>query len=65
MPNFADFPTNGVASVSAYDSIDAVVDSRVIIELFGIGVALVLISSLAAMINIQRFSPLTILKEKS
>lgn len=65
MPNFADFPTNGVASVSAYDSIDAVVDSRVIIELFEIGVALVLISSLAAMINIQRFSPLTILKERS
>ena len=52
-------------SISAYKSIDAVVDMKVIVELLGIGTVLVLISSLSAMISIQRFSPLTILKERS
>ena len=47
------------------DSINAVVDYKVIIELFGIGILLTFISSIASMISIQRFSPLTILKERS
>ena len=55
----------GIPTVEAYDSIDAVVNIKVIIELLGIGLSLVLISSLSAMISIQRFSPLTILKERS
>lgn len=55
----------GFVNVQAYDSIDAVVDIKVLVQLLGIGLALVLISSLTAMISIQRFSPLTILKERS
>ena len=55
----------GVPTVQAYDSINAVVDVTVILELLAIGLSLVLVSSLAAMISIQRFSPLTILKERS
>lgn len=57
--------TAGIPSVQAYDSIDAVVDITVISELLVIGLSLVLVSSLASMISIQRFSPLTILKERS
>ena len=55
----------GMPKVEAYDSIDAVVDINVLLELLGIGLTLILISSLAAMISIQRFTPLTILKERS
>ncbi len=56
---------NGVVSVDKITSIKAVVDIKVIIELIGLGIVLSFISSLASMINIQRFSPLTILKERS
>lgn len=56
---------SGVASVQAFDSIDAVVDAKVLGELFVIGILLTLISSSASMISIQKFSPLTILKERS
>jgi len=56
---------NGVPSIQAYDSVDAVVDIKVLLELLVIGLSLVLVSSLSAMISIQRFSPLTILKERS
>lgn len=55
----------GIVVVQAYDSIDAVVDITVLFELLGISLLLVLISSIASMISIQRFSPLTILKERS
>ena len=55
----------GVPAVQAYDSIDAVVNVKVLLELLAIGVSLVLVSSAASMISIQRFSPLTILKERS
>jgi len=55
----------GVAKVEEIDTIDAVVDFRVVLELLGIGILLSIISSLASMISIQRFSPLTILKERS
>ncbi len=60
-----DMRFDGVAQVQAIDKIDAVVDFTVIAELLGIGVFLTIISSLASMISIQRFSPLTILKERS
>ena len=55
----------GMPVVEAYDSIDAVVDIKVLLELLGIGLTLVLISSIASMVSIERFSPLTILKERS
>ena len=60
-----DFGEKGKPKVEAYESIDAVVNINVLIELLGIGLTLILISSLAAMISIQRFTPLTILKERS
>lgn len=56
---------NGVATVQTFDSIDAAVDLKVLLQLFGIGTILTLISSMASMISIQKFSPLTILKERS
>lgn len=56
---------SGVADVQAFDSIDAVVDIKVLGQLLGLGIILTLISSSASMISIQKFSPLTILKERS
>ncbi len=56
---------NGVVQVDAIKSIDAAVDIKVLLELMGIGLLLTLISSTASMISIERFSPLTILKERS
>ena len=61
--NFKDF-NFGIAKVSEVDSIDAVVDFKVLGELLGIGILLTLLSSLASMIAIARFSPLQILKER-
>ncbi len=55
----------GMPVVEAYDSIDAVVDIKVLLELLGIGLTLVLVSSISSMVSIERFSPLTILKERS
>lgn len=55
----------GTVAVEPINSIDAVVDFTVIAQLLNIGVLLSFISSLASMISIQRFSPLTILKERS
>ena len=60
-----DFKEKGKPKVEAYESIDAVVNIKVLLELLGIGLTLILISSLASMISIQRFTPLTILKERS
>lgn len=56
---------NGVRDVQAFDSINATVNLGVLLQVFGIGIILTLISSIAAMISIQKFSPLTILKERS
>ena len=56
---------NGIAQVSQVDNINAVVDFKVLTELLGIGLLLTIISSLSACIAIARFSPLTILKERS
>jgi len=55
----------GVAKVEAFESIDAVVNKKVIAELIGIGLILTIFSSLAAIINIVRFRPLDILKERN
>ena len=60
-----DMRFNGNKQVEEIDTIDAVVDMKVVMELLGIGVLLTAISSLASMINIIKFSPLTILKERS
>ena len=56
---------NGKTKVEEIDQIDAVVDITVVAQLLGIGIALVFVSSIASMVSIQRFSPLTILKERS
>ena len=56
---------NGVAQVQAFESIDATVNEKVLVQLFAIGIGLTLISSSACMVSIQRFSPLTILKERT
>jgi putative ABC transport system permease protein len=55
----------GVVSIQAYTSINAVVNIKVLLELMGIGLLLVIVSSISSMISIERFSPLTILKERS
>ena len=60
-----DMRFNGNVQVQRIDTIDAIVDVNVVIELLGIGMLLTLISSLASMISIIKFSPLTILKERS
>lgn len=55
----------GVAKVEEVSKIDAVVDYKVTGKLLLIGTGIILFSSLSSMIAIQRFSPLTILKERS
>ena len=56
-----DMNFGGTVNVQTIDTINAVVDITVVAQLLGIGLALMLVSSLASMISIQRFSPLTIL----
>ncbi|MGN1358071.1 MAG: ABC transporter permease [Bacilli bacterium] len=56
---------SGVAQVQAFDRIDAVVDFKVLIELLVIGLIITIISGTSAMVSIQKFSPLTILKERT
>lgn len=56
---------NGNVSITSIDTIDAVVDFKVVLDLLGIGILLTLVSSMASMISIVKFSPLTILKERS
>ena len=55
----------GVSNIEYVSKINAVVDFTVLTELLAIGLTLTIISSLAATISISRFSPLTILKERS
>lgn len=64
-PDGMDMQFNKGGKVQAIQNMEAVVDFTVVIQLLGIGLLLTLISSLASMISIQRFSPLTILKERS
>lgn len=56
---------SGVSNLTEIKTIDAAVDIKVLAELLGIGLVITIISSLTAMISIQKFSPLTILKERS
>ncbi len=58
-------PSFGIAKVEEVESINAVVNMKVLLELLGIGVLLTLMGSLASMVAISRFSPLKILKERS
>lgn len=64
-PGGIDMQFNKGGKVQTIQNMEAVVDFTVVIQLLGIGLVLTLISSLASMISIQRFSPLTILKERS
>lgn len=64
-PGGMEMQFNNREQVQAINSLEAVVDFKVVIQLLGVGILLTLMSSLASMISIQRFSPLTILKERS
>jgi putative ABC transport system permease protein len=55
----------GVSKVQAFTSINAAVDLKVLAEVLAIGLGLSIISSLASIAAIEKFSPLTILKERS
>lgn len=61
---FNDKKFNGVANVEAFENINATVDVKVLLELLALGLSLTLISSISATVSIQKFSPLTILKER-
>lgn len=69
MPGNGDMKTmpgmNNSQNIQKIENINAVVDFSVVVKLIGIGILLTIISSIASMICIQRFSPLTILKERS
>ena len=56
---------NGLVNIEQIDTMEAVVDFKVLIQLLAIGVGLTIISSISSCIAIARFSPLTILKERS
>lgn len=56
---------NGTINIEQIDSINAVVDFKVLVELLGIGILLTAISGISACVSIARFQPLTILKERS
>ena len=56
---------NGIVSIEQVDSMEAVVDFKVLLQLFLIGVSLTIVSSISSCVAIARFSPLTILKERS
>ena len=55
----------GINNIEQVESMDAVVDLKVLGELLAIGVGLTLVGSIASLIAISRFSPLDILKERS
>ena len=58
MPEFNKM--SGVPTIQAYDSIDAVVDLKVLLELLVIGLSLVFVSSLASMSSIQTWGKIII-----
>lgn len=62
MPNLIN---SGISNIQYVSEINAVVDFKVLTELLGIGIMLTIISSLSSMISISKFSPLTILKERT
>lgn len=55
----------GIVNINEVESIDAIVDFVVLFKVLIIGIGITLFSSFATMISISRFSPLTILKERS
>ena len=59
------FKFNGIVNIEQVDSMEAVVDFKVLLQLLLIGVSLTVVSSISSCIAISRFSPLTILKERS
>lgn len=63
--NFDSIQIGGVANVEKVTSINVVVDFIVVLELLGVGIILTIISSFASIVSIMRFSPLSILKERS
>ena len=63
--NKGDMNFNGVVNIEQVDSMEAVVDFKVLLQLLAIGVSLTMISSISSCVAIARFSPLTILKERS
>ncbi len=56
---------NGVVNIEQVDSMEAVVDFEVLLQLLAIGISLTIVSSISSCVAIARFSPLTILKERS
>ena len=64
-PQGKDFKFNGVVNIEQVDSMEAVVDFKVLLQLLLIGVSLTIVSSISSCVAISRFSPLTILKERS
>ncbi|MDE5888733.1 MAG: FtsX-like permease family protein, partial [Bacilli bacterium] len=56
---------NGTISIEQVDSINAIVDFKVLMQLLGISLLLTIISGISACVAINRFQPLTILKERS
>ena len=56
---------NGIVNIEQVSDINAVVDMKVLVQLLVIGIGLTVISSISASVAIARFSPLTILKERS
>lgn len=57
--------TNGSVNIQKVDKIEAIVDFKVVAELLAIGILITIVSSTSSCIAISRFSPLTILKERS
>lgn len=63
--NNSEMRINGVVNIEQVDSMEAVVDFKVLLQLLAIGISLTIISSISSCVAIARFSPLTILKERS
>ena len=55
----------GITQLETIETMDAIVDVKVLGELLLIGAGLTIVGSIASMVSISRFSPLTILKERS
>ena len=59
-----DMKFNGIVNIEQVDTMEAVVDFKVLMQLLLIGVSLTVVSSISSCVAIARFSPLTILKER-
>jgi len=65
LPNKKGFEILKTLKSEKIETLEAVVNFEVVIQLPGIGLLLALMSSLASMISIQRFLPLTMWKWKN